>query len=105
MRAVHVGVGHDDDAVVTQLGNIEVVIAGGAASFADAGTECGDERQNLVAGQELFITGFFDVQNLAAQRQNRLEFAVTTLLGGAAGGVALDDVDFAHRRVFFLAIC
>jgi hypothetical protein len=28
VRAVHVGVGHDDDAVVAQLGDVEVVVAG-----------------------------------------------------------------------------
>ena len=31
MRAVHVGVGHDDDAVVAQLGDVEVVAAALAA--------------------------------------------------------------------------
>ncbi len=66
VRAVNVGVGHDDDAVVAQLGDVEVVVAGGAAGFADAGAERSDERQNLVAGQQFFVTCFFNVQNLAA---------------------------------------
>jgi hypothetical protein len=36
MRAIHVGIGHDDDAVVTQLGDVEVIIASGAAGLANA---------------------------------------------------------------------
>ena len=102
--AVHVGVGHDDDAVVAQLGNIEVVVAGAATGLADAGAQSGDQRENFVAGEQLLVARFFHVQNLAAQRQDRLELAVATLLGGATGGVALDNVDFAARRVFFLAV-
>ena len=46
VRAVDVGVGHDDDAVVAQLGDVEVVAAG---ALADAGAERGDQRQDLVA--------------------------------------------------------
>ena len=104
VRAVHVGVGHDDDAVVAQLGDVEVVIARGAPGLADAGAQGGDQGQNFVAGQELFVARFFHVQNLAAQGQNGLELAVAPLLGAAAGRVALDDVNLAHRRVFFLAV-
>ena len=40
MRAVDVGVGHDDDLVVAQLGEVELVMA-------DAGAERGDERADL----------------------------------------------------------
>ena len=104
VRTVNVGVGHDDDTVVSQFGNVEVVVAGAAAGLADAGAQGGNQRQDFIAGEQLFVTRFFDVQNLAAQRQDGLEFPVTALLGRAAGGVALDDVDFAQSRVFFLAV-
>ena len=104
MGAVHVGVGHDDDAVVAQLGHVKVIAPGGAARLADAGAQGGDEREDFVAGQQLFVAGFFHVQDLAAQRQDGLELAVAALLGRASGGVALDDVDLAHRGVFLLAV-
>jgi hypothetical protein len=85
--AVHVRVGHDDDAVVTQLVDVEVVgpaLAFGCvfvgAGFADAGAQGGDEGEDFVAGQQLFVAGFFHVQNLAAQGQDGLEFAVTPCL-------------------------
>jgi hypothetical protein len=105
VRAVHVGVGHDDDAVVAQLVDVEVVAALPVRRW-PCRCRCpgGDQREDFVAGQQLFVAGFFHVQDLAAQGQDGLEFAVAALLGRAAGGVTLDDVDFAHRRVFFLAV-
>ncbi len=105
--AVHVRVGHDDDAVVTQLGHVEVVSAALArfhGGLADAGAQGGDEGDDFVAGQQLLVACLLHVQDLAAQRQDGLELAIAPLLGGAAGGVALDDVDLAQRRVFFLAV-
>jgi hypothetical protein len=93
VRAVHVRVGHDDDAVITQFFDLEFVLA-------DAGAERGDQGDDLFAGNQLVETGFLDVQHLAAQRQNGLELAVTTLFGGTAGGIALDDVNFAKAGSF-----
>ena len=97
MGAVDVGVGHDDDLVVAQL-------VGGEFVGADAGAERGDQRADLLRRQHLVHARAFDVEDLAAQRQHRLEFAVAALLGGAAGGIALDDEQFGFGRVAFLAI-
>ena len=97
--AIHVGIGHDDDTVVTQLVDVEVVhpgLAGFGRGLADASAQCRDQRHDFIAGQQLFVARFFHVQNLAAQRQDGLEFPVATLLGRAASGVALDDVDLAQ---------
>ena len=96
--AVDVGISHDDDAVIAQLFRFEVFRA-------NARAQRGNEDGNGFRTDDFVGAGTFDVQNLAAQRQNRLEFAVAALLGGAAGRVALDDVDFALRRVFFLTVC
>ena len=46
MRAVDVGVGHDDDLVVAQLVEVEVVAA-------DAGAERGDQRADLLAADSI----------------------------------------------------
>ena len=97
MRAVDVGVGHDDDLVVAQLVGVELVAA-------DAGAERGDQRADLLAAQHLVEARALDVEDLAAQRQHRLEFAVAALLGGAAGRVALDDEEFGLGRIALLAV-
>ena len=49
--------------------------------------------------EHLVQARLLDVQDLAAQRQDRLEAAVAALLGRAAGRVALDDVELGSRRV------
>ena len=58
----------------------------------------------IIACTSLFAEGavearLLDVQDLAAQRQDRLRLGVAALHGGAAGRVALDDEDLGDRRV------
>ena len=65
MRAVHVGVGHDDDLVVPQLVVIGVLLA-------DARAHRGDERLDFLIGEHLVEAGAFRVQDLAAQGQDGL---------------------------------
>ena len=95
--AVDVGVGHDDDAVVAQLREVEVVLA-------DAAAERGDHRADLLAAEHLVEARLLDVQDLALDRQDRLEAPVAALLGAAAGRFALDDVDLAQRGIALLAV-
>src|SRR3989338_8542981 len=88
---VNVGVGHDNNAVVSQFGQVKLL--------ADVGAQRDDQRLELVVGQHLVEPGLFDVQNFSAQRQDRLKLAVTALLGRAAGRVTLDNVEFRAGRV------
>ncbi len=75
VAAVHVGIGHDDDAPVAQAGEVEAV--------ADAGAQGGDERLDLVVGEDLVQAGALGVEDLAAQGQDGLEVAVAALLGAS----------------------
>ena len=91
MRAVDVGVGHHHDAAVARRINIEP----GAKAAADGLSEADHfgifhQRLNL---------GAFGVQDLAPKRQDRLEFAVTSLLGGAAGRIPLHDEKFSPHPI------
>ena len=81
--AIHVGVGHDDDALVAQ-GRLVVIVAGAAAQGLQEVTQ-------FLVGVHLFGGGAGHVEDLAAQRQHRLEAAVAPLLGRAAGGIPLDQ--------------
>ena len=78
VRAVDVGVGHQNDLVIAQLGEVEIVAA-------DAGAQCRDQGADLLGAQHLVEARALDIEDLAAQRQHRLEFAVAALLGAAAG--------------------
>ena len=73
MGAVHVGVGHDDNALIAQVFDAEALAKPGAESR-------GEVRQLLVA-RELLIARAGDVQDLAAQREHGLRRAIARLLG------------------------
>ena len=72
--------------------------------LADARPERDDQRPDVLARQDLVQARLLDVEDLAAQRQDRLEATVAALLGRAAGRVALDDVELAAGRIAFLAV-
>ena len=97
VRAVDVRVGHDDDAVVAQLVGVEIL-------GADAAAERRDHRLDLVAAEHLVEARLLDVEDLALDRQDRLEAPVAPLLGRAAGRLAFDDVDLAQRGIALLAV-
>ena len=70
-------------AAVAQI--LVAVVRAGAA--AERLREIGE----LLVLRELVLAGGRDVEDLAAQRQDRLRGAIARLFGRAAGGVALDD--------------
>src|SRR5262249_61560413 len=72
VRAVHVRVRHDDDLVIARLGDVEL--------FLDARANRGDDRTDFFVRQHLVDAGLLDVDDLAAEWQNRLEVASTPLL-------------------------
>src|SRR6185437_4343034 len=85
MRAIHIGVGHDDDALVAQL------------LLAVALSRAADQRQqevsDLLVLPQLVGARRSNIEDLAAQRQDRLRLAIARLLRRAAGAVALDEED------------
>src|SRR5579864_525271 len=97
VTAVDVGVGHENDLVVAELGGVEIVLA-------DAGAEGGDDGADFFVAEHLVVTRFLDVEDFAFERQDCLVLAVAALLCGAARGFALNDKQFAARGVAFLAV-
>ena len=97
VRAVHVGVGHDDDAVIPELLDVEVFDA-------DAAPERGDHRLDLVAAEHLVESRLLDVEDLSLDRKDRLKAPIAPLLGRAAGRLSFDDVNLALRGVALLAV-
>jgi hypothetical protein len=97
MGAVHVSIGHDDDLVVAQLVGVELILA-------DTGAKRRDQRADFLARQHLVEPRALDIEDLAAERQDRLVFARTALLGRAAGGIALHQEQFGLGRILLLAV-
>ena len=83
MGSVDIGVGHDDDAVVAQI--VGVAVLAHAAAHGER------EVRDFSVGADLVHGGGGDVEDLAADRQDRLGLAVARLLGRTAGRIAFDD--------------
>ena len=96
MAAVHIGIGHADDAVVAKFG---FVILG-----VDSAAECGYHGFDFFVFQNSVKRCLFNVQNLAAKGKYRLETSVSTLLCTAACRVSFDEIYFAVSRVFVGAV-
>ena len=73
MRSIDVRVRHDDDLVVTKLGDVEVVRA-------DARAQSRDHRDNFGMREHLVVTSLFDVEDLSLDRKNRLGAPIAALL-------------------------
>ncbi len=58
MRSIHVRIGHQDDAVITQFVGVVFILA-------DTGTERGDQGAHLGRGQHAIETGLLHVEDLA----------------------------------------
>ena len=95
--AVHVGIGHDDDLVIPELGDIEI--------FVDTGSERGDHGTDLGISQDPVQSCLFHVQDLTAERQDRLCFPDPCFLCASAGGISLDNKDLTVFRIFIRAVC
>ena len=88
MRAVNIGIGHDNDLVVSELLDIELV--------AYPRAERDDERVELVIAVYLIGSRLLNVEHLAPHGEYRLEARVAPLYRGARGAVALYDVYLAQ---------
>src|SRR6185369_11162177 len=97
VRPVDVSVAQQDYPVIAKLGHVEIVRA-------DAGAERGDHRANFRVPEHLVVSRLLDVQDFALERKDCLRAPITTLFGGAAGGVSLDDEYLAERGIFLGAI-
>ena len=96
VQAVGVGVRQDADLVVAQVRRSSSEPGSTPIATVMSWTSCDDS----IVGR----LDFPGVQDLAAQRHHRLEFAVARLLGGAAGRVAFDQEQLGALRVLAGAV-
>src|SRR6266545_2342308 len=92
VRAVHVGVRHQDHLVVAQLRDVEFL-------GSDARAQRGDQQSNFLMRQDLVVARLLRVDDLAAQWKHRLDFPVASLLGRAPRRIALHEEDLAKLGV------
>ena len=54
--------------------------------------------------KHLVVARLFDVEDFTFEREDRLELAIATLLGRAAGRFTLDEVELAQLRFALRAV-
>ena len=96
MRAVDIGIRHDNYLVVAKLCYIKLV--------AYSGAEGDDNRHELLVADNPVESRLFDVEHLAPKGKNRLEASVASLFCGAACGISLDDVELCALGVALGAV-
>ncbi len=87
MRTIHIRIGHDHDLVIAKLCDIEII----AVAFGKTAAKGIDHGLDLRVGQHLVNAGLLHVQDLAADRQDRLIIPVSGCLGRTACGISLYD--------------
>src|SRR5690606_27301800 len=70
----------------------------------DAGAHRLDQRADFLAADDAIESRPLDVEDLAAQREDRLVLAVAPALGRSAGAVALDQEQLGLGRVALAAV-
>ena len=93
MSSVDVGIGHDDYLMISQLVQVEVL--------SDTAAESCDHVLDFIGTEYLVKSGFFNVQDLTSQRKDGLTFTVTSVLGGTACGISLDQENLREFRILF----
>ena len=96
VRAVDVGVGHDDDLAVAHGVGVERAPRPGAQHL--------DERGALAVLEHVADRRLLDIEDLSADRQQRLELDRPGQLGGAQRAVTLDDEQLGALDVVAAAV-
>ena len=91
MCTINIGIGHDDDLVITKLADIKILM--------DSRSKCCDHSFDLGICINFIQTCFLYVQDLTSQRQDSLCHTVSGSLCGTTGGISLYDVDLAVLRI------
>ena len=98
VRAVDVGVRHDDDLVIAQFLDREIACA-------YARPQGRDHHADLFGREHFVEPGLLHVEDLPLEREDGLEAPVASLLGRAAGRVPLDEIDLGELRIALLTVC
>ena len=86
MGSVHIGVGQNNDLVITRLFDLEL--------FANSGSHRLDQRDHFGVLKHPSRLGSLYVEDFASDRQNRHRARIASLDSGPAGGVSLNDEQF-----------
>jgi len=101
VTTIDIGIGHDNDLMITQLADVELF---GVLFRANGNTQRCVHVADFLVFQHFMRHGFFYVENLATKWQNGLELPGAALFGRTTGRVSLNQEKLALGRVFFRTV-
>ena len=101
MSTIDIGISHDNNLVITKLGDIEVI----SVSFGETTSECIDHSFDFGIGKNLVYTCLFYVQDFTSDRQDSLIHSVSCSLCRTTRRITLYDEDFALFGILGFAVC
>ena len=102
VRAIDIGVGHDDNLIVAQFVDIGFFIV--FTFYAKAHANTLDDVHYRLCFKHLMPLHFFYIEDFTLKRKDGLRVAVASLFGRATGRIALDEENLRGFWVFIRAI-
>ena len=96
MCSVDIGIRHNDDLVITKLGNVKF--------FVNSGSKGCDHCLDFFIAVNPIFSCLLDIQNFASEGKNCLRKTISRALGGAACGITLYEEYFTVLRILIRAI-
>ena len=97
MASVDVGIGHNDDLVITKFGNIKILM--------DSGSEGSDHCLDLFVSVNFIQTCLLNIQDLTTKWKDRLCGTVSRCLGRTTRGISLYDINLTVLRILVRTVC
>ena len=92
MRTIHIGISHDNNLMIPQLGNIKILM--------NSCSKRRDHSLDLRIGVNLIQPCFFYIQDFSSQWKDRLCRTLSRCLCRTTRRISLDDVDLTVFRIF-----
>ena len=100
MFTIHIRIGHNNNFIIAKLGNVKVI----AIAFGKTTAKGINHGLDFCISKNFIDAGFFYVQNLTANRQNRLIHTISGTLCTSTRRITFHDKDFAFRSIFGLTV-
>ena len=91
MRAINIGISHDNDFVITQFADIKI--------FMNTGSKCSDHCFDLCIAVDSVQTRLFYIEDLTTQWKDCLCCTVSGSFCGTTRRISLYDVDLTVFRI------
>ena len=96
MGAIYIGIGHDDDLVITKFGNIKIIM--------NTCTKSCDHGLDFFISVDSVQSGLFNIQDFSPKRKDCLRITTSGCFSGTTGGISLHQINLTFFRIFVCTV-